>query len=135
MIISTLYDVLYVDINEKKEVDIDEIFKIQDIKAVENHQNQFYILANKCQGTLGFYLLQLNEKKPEDNAKFIYQDVSKLEIGDAKIFFHNDKEDNPMIIVSFKTIYLNSFNLIVIDLKKGKVNYRYESYHLWETSL
>lgn len=37
--------------------------------------------------------------------------------------------------MSFKSIYINTYNVIVICLSKKTVIFRYEVYHLWEASI
>ena len=64
MIVSTFYDVLFVDINRKEEVDIDNLYKIGDIRSIVYTDKKFYILANKCERLLGYYLIAIDEKKP-----------------------------------------------------------------------
>ena len=62
--ISTFYDVLYVDLHNDIEEDIDNKFKIGDIRSVVYFDGFFYILANKCDRLLGTYLISLKEKDP-----------------------------------------------------------------------
>jgi len=37
------------------------------------------------------------------------------------------------LVVSYKTIYINLFSAIVLDMKTGMIKFRYESYQLWES--
>ena len=39
------------------------------------------------------------------------------------------------MIVSLKSIYINTFGLFVIDLQTKQVIFRHESYHLWEANI
>ena len=94
MIVSTFYDVLYVNIKKKKEVDIDNIYHIADMKSVISNRGEFFILANKCEGTLGCFLLSIKEKEPEEGARYLIHIRSKLEMGDAKMFINEDKDLN-----------------------------------------
>ena len=135
MVVSTHFDVLYVDIKRKIEVDIDDLFHIADMKSVINYNKKFYILANKLCGTLGYFLLSIDENDPADSAQFLVNYKTKLEIGDAKMFLSETANKDLQLIISFKSIYINTFNVIVVDIKSERIKYRYECYHLWETSL
>ena len=88
MIVSTFYDVLFVDINRKEEVDIDNLYKIGDIRSIVYTDKKFYILANKCERLLGYYLIAIDEKKPGDvtNPNMLINWKSKLDIADANLY-------------------------------------------------
>lgn len=51
----------------------------------------------------------------------------------------NSKKQNKIsggfLIVSLKSIYINTFGLFVIDLQSKQVIFRHESYHLWEANI
>ena len=75
------------------EVDIDELIHIDSIKEIvhDPEENQFYLLANKRYGVLGFYLIRFEAKNP-DNHKFLTKWRHNLEIGDANIFILTGQE-------------------------------------------
>jgi hypothetical protein len=64
VVIATFYDVLYVDIKKDLEVDIDNLYHVGDIRSIVNFENKFYVLANKQERLLGYYLLEIDEKTP-----------------------------------------------------------------------
>jgi len=49
--------VLYVDLHKDIEEDIDNKFRIGDIRSVIYVDGDFYILANKCDSLLGNYII------------------------------------------------------------------------------
>ena len=55
-------DVLWLKCNRDsgKEIDIDEMFNISEIKCMKWHGDKFYILANKHKRILGYYLLEID---------------------------------------------------------------------------
>ena len=57
--------------------------------------------------------------------------LDKTEGDDQKL----DDKDTGFLIVSLKSIYVNTFGLFVIDLLTKKVVFRHESYHLWEANI
>jgi hypothetical protein len=52
--------VLWVNIKKKIEIDIDEQYLLGDIKSLKKVKNKFYVLANKYQRKLGYFLLELD---------------------------------------------------------------------------
>ena len=63
-IIGSFLDVLYLDIEEEHELDIDSQYGVADIKSIINHKRKFYILANKKNRLLGYYLIEIDECDP-----------------------------------------------------------------------
>ena len=59
-IIASTDDVLWVNIKKKIEIDIDEQYLLGDIKSLKKEKNKFYVLANKYQRKLGYFLLELD---------------------------------------------------------------------------
>lgn len=52
--------------------------------AYDPDEKVFYIIANKYNETLGFYVLKIKETTPED-MMFLIKWETKLDIGDAQI--------------------------------------------------
>jgi len=84
-IIASTDDVLWFDIQSQNEVDIDDVYQLGDIKSLLYYDEKFYVLANKYQRKLGYFLLEIdtmlygNIKKP----KYVIKWENKLAIGDA----------------------------------------------------
>ena len=55
---------LYLDIEKDQEVDIDNLYHIGDIRSVVHSNEKFYILSNKCEKLLGYYLIEVDEQNP-----------------------------------------------------------------------
>ena len=62
MVTATASDALWIDMENEKELDIDEIFGIGNIKAIKYQSGKFYILANKYQKKLGVFLLEIDTR-------------------------------------------------------------------------
>lgn len=66
---------------------------------------------------------------------------NKLEIADAQLQvmevsrtqLNGSVLREKELVVSYKTIYINLFSAIVLDMKTGMIKFRYESYQLWES--
>lgn len=59
-ILATNEDALYINLKERKEVDIDNITGLSCIRAVHYYKSHFYILANKKNGIIGLYLSKMD---------------------------------------------------------------------------
>ena len=60
-IVTSEKDILYVNMVEEYEVDIDDAEGISDIKNIIYKSNHFYIIANKKESKLGYYLLDFDQ--------------------------------------------------------------------------
>jgi hypothetical protein len=79
--------------------------------------------------------------------------MQKLDISNGDLFImktteesneivHSKKEQNQKaakdhfdIVMSFKSIGINTYNIIVLDLESQKIKYWHESYQLWESQV
>lgn len=139
--IASADDSIYLNLSGKKkyEIDIDQEFMISAIKCVIYDRGSFYLLANKTRGKLGLYLIRMDEHAPivsdkntgkqELNGEFIINMGNKLNIGDANMFvLSNDRQGYRELILSYKTMYINTFNCNVIDLCDKAIIFRHESF-------
>ena len=55
---------LWINLKNKIEIDIDNEYKIGNIKMIYNFERKFYILANSLDHRMGIYLLEFDEEKP-----------------------------------------------------------------------
>jgi hypothetical protein len=69
LMVASPRDCLYVDIKNKKEVDIDDEHGLKNFNTIlfDAEDNQIYIIANKLNGELGFYILNLQGNNPYKN--------------------------------------------------------------------
>ena len=56
-LVASIDDVLFVNMKTKVEIDIDEKFHIKGIKACLYHEGSYFVLANKFEERLGYFLL------------------------------------------------------------------------------
>lgn len=119
-VIASQEDGIYINLENDEQTDLDKLYKISNIKEIiyDQEESYFYILANKFDDKLGFFILRINQEDPNDWT-FIMKVKNKLDIGDADIFILRDEQQKyKELVVSYKTIFLNTYNIIVIDLTK-----------------
>ena len=46
---------------------------------------------------------------------------------------HHSSHDHYYVVMSFKSIGINTYNVMVFDLENNKIKYWHESYQLWES--
>jgi hypothetical protein len=94
---------------------------------------------------LGFYLIRFDAKNPED-FQFLTSWGHNLDIGDANMFMLKGLDPHSgngsyfkELVVSYKTIYINTFNISLTDLAstddKSNTLFRFEPFQLWESSI
>ena len=133
-------DGIYINSKTKQEVDIDEQYKIGNIKEIifDTDDDVFYILSNKYMEKLGFFVLKMHENDPLQ-CKFLIKWKNKLDIGDTNIFVLRNKEKGiKEITISYKTIFINTYNVVVMDISKEQdksIIFRHESFQLWESQI
>ena len=60
VMIASFYDIIWIDLETGREIDIDETFGIGNIRSIKFNGESFYILANKSDRKLGYYLIQIH---------------------------------------------------------------------------
>ena len=93
MIIASNDDGIYKDIKKGIEIDLDDKFNIGNIKEIihDEEDHVFYILANKFDEKLGFFIIRMDEHDPVNDFKFLTKYKNKLDIGDCKLFVMRSK--------------------------------------------
>lgn len=73
---------------------------------------------------------------------FLMQWNNKLDIRDCDVSMFQEKvihdgkpHKNNYVVLSFKSIGINTYNVIVLDIKTGKPKYWHESFQLWESQV
>jgi hypothetical protein len=64
---------------------------------------------------------------------------NKLDVGDVGLDFMKEKLSDgtvsDSIVVSYKCIGINTYNVFVIDIESGLIKYRHEGFQLWESPI
>ena len=88
------------------------------------------MITNKQKGLLGFFVLKL----PSHNVRqvtWLMRYLNKLDIGDTNIFINYRSVNSRELVISFKTIYINTYNIYVLDISSDDSKtllYRHESF-------
>lgn len=103
-----------------KSIDLDEKYHVKAIKqVVYDYEDQvFYLMANRYKDKLGFFCVVFHEDNPDDY-HFLIKIKNKLDIADANIYvLRNMEKMYKELVLSYKTIYLNTYNITVLDISK-----------------
>ena len=141
LVVASPEDCLYINLNEEKEVDVDETYQVSSIKEIifDEEDHLFYFLSNKFEEKLGFFVFSIKENDPLDY-RFFIKYKNKLDIGDADIYILRSRKNRlKEIVISYKTIYINTFNVLVMDISgattEKSIIFRHESFQLWESEI
>lgn len=137
-IVTSSEDILYVDMKSGLEIDLDEREEISNIENILADTDNFYVLANKKEGMLGYYLFNVNINDPHADSEYYINWTNKLDIGNCDMHLLTNQKGKYVkksIVVSYKCIGINTFNVFVIDLKTKLIKYWHESYQLWESKV
>lgn len=152
-IVTSEDEIRYVDLKKTKEIDLAVQEGVAGIESVLADDHDFYVLANKRDHKLGYYLFTVNQADPEGNGpnspsprspdKYLINWNNKLDIGDCAMHIMYDKaapadgviegvnyggaEVSECIVVCYKSIGINTFNVFVIDLNTRLIKYWHES--------
>lgn len=126
-------DILYVDIKSGKEIDLDDREEISAIQNIITDDNHFYVLANKKEARLGYYLFSVNLNNPDEDSEYLIQWTNKLDIGNCDLHLMEEKdsktgENHTNLVISYKSIGINTFNVFVISLSDKLIKYWHEGY-------
>jgi hypothetical protein len=131
-----------VDLKEKTDIDLYDLFNITyAVNMIFDREEEcFYILSNRQSSSIGFFLVKFFAVNP-GKYKFITMWRHLLEVGDANMSISKGMDSHGVwykeLIVGYKTIFINTYNIVVIDLAKdgekmGTLQ-RFESFQLWES--
>ena len=113
-------------------IDLDMEYKVCNFKSVayDSEDKVFYVIVNKYDEKLGVFLIKFDEQNPY-NFNFFLKYKNKLDISNAHLTIvrNNDKKFKELV-VSYKTIFINTYNVRVIDISSPKpwLLYTHESF-------
>lgn len=64
--------------------------------------------------------------------------MNKLDVGDAKVYINIRSNHSRELVVSYKSIYINTYTIIVLDITSDNdktMLFRHESFQLWESEI
>jgi len=128
-IATTYTNCLMVDMKHQLEVDVDDNEEISNITNIIYGENQFYVMANKKCGKLGYFLFSLDTNDPEAPAHYFLNWSNRLDIADCDMALMMDKNTRKKtnMVVSYKNIGINTYNVFVYNLKTKLIMYNFEA--------
>lgn len=132
-IVTSEEDILFVDMTaeepDKREIDLDDRERIGRIQNIVANDTHFFVLANMKDSRLGMYLLTVCIEDALEPSNYLINWDNKLEIGDCDLHLMTFADDGEKaVVVSYKSIDINTFNVFVISLNDGFVKFWHESY-------
>ena len=86
---------------------------------MDEDNGKFYFLANMRRGRIGFFLIRFTEDNPKE-FNFLTMWPHKLDIYNVNMQVIRDIDANgepyKELIIGYKTIYINTYNLVVMDM-------------------
>ena len=120
--LASMNDALWYSEHNHEEVDIDLLLEIDIIKCLifDEEDNEFYILSNKKKGLIGFFLTTFHEGNPYDHTD-LTMIKNRLDIDSVNLFILRGQDPITKsyykeLVISYKTIYINTYNVVVQDI-------------------
>ena len=92
-IVTSVNDILFINLKTGYELDLDEQENIGDILNIVGDGNYFYILANKQNGILGYYLLMVEIDNPEKPAVYLINWTNGFNVRDVDLNFMQERKE------------------------------------------
>tara|TARA_B110000285_G_scaffold74141_1_gene85490 strand:+ start:1601 stop:2065 length:465 start_codon:yes stop_codon:yes gene_type:complete len=133
-LIATADDCMYINLIKKSEIDMDDQEGISCIKNCSVDKDYFYLFTNKKEKKLGYYFLRIPVKDPTvEKTEYFIKWTNKLDCGDCNIDMIYEGHSkcsttHQYAILSFKSVGINTFNVLVFDVKHKLCRYWHESY-------
>lgn len=108
---------MFVNIAKKIQKNMTKMVEMTDFKHIIYNagDDQFYVLANRFNGKLGVYVITINASD-YTMIGYVYKQDTNLDIADANLYINNFNQLKELII-SYKVIYINTFDILIIDLR------------------
>lgn len=97
---------------------------INNIKSIiyDAEETDFYFLCNWKEGETGFFLIKFSEEDPTKKV-FLTMWRHNLDIGDSNMYISrgsDNKGSYKELVCGYKTIGINTYNTVVLDLSSDK---------------
>lgn len=84
-IVTSSMDILYVDMTKHLEIDLDDREEVSSIQNIITGDKHFYVLANKKEARLGYYLFSVSIDDPDEESDYLINWTNKLDIGNCDL--------------------------------------------------
>lgn len=78
-------DILYVDMTKQIEIDLDDREDVSSIQNIITGDKHFYVLANKKEARLGYYLFSVSIDDPDEESEYLINWTNKLDISNCDL--------------------------------------------------
>lgn len=120
-VVASVQDGIWVNTVTKREVDLDVVFQISDIRCIvyDSEEDVFYLLANRFREGIGFFLIRFDAQDP---AKYNFLTTWKqnLDVDNVNMNLSRGVEKNGTpfkeLIISYKTIFINTYTVVTQNL-------------------
>ena len=108
----------------------------------DSEDGSFYIVVNKYQEKLGFYVCRFDERNIE-SMDFLVRWQNKLDIDNCHLNMTwsnapKGKSTFKELIIGFKQIFVNTYNIFVIDITltdRKPIQFHHEIFQQWESDI
>lgn len=128
----------FIDTAKKTIEDItEEKLEIEEVEDIlwDDVDECWYVLVNKMEGKYGFFVFKYYLKDMK-NPTHLIKWVNKLNIGDCNMAINDNNTGIRELVISYKVIYINTYNVMVLDLSPDldqRIVFRHESSQVWES--
>jgi len=136
--VCSINDILFMDLNKSYELDIDSKESVGDILNIICQDNVFYVMSNKKNNILGYYLFMIDIDNPEGEYTYLIHWTNKCNIRQSDLSFLRrefNSQDESLLAVSYTAEGLNTYNVFVFDIKTKLICYWFETFHLFESPI
>ena len=122
----------------QREEELSDYYNLEDIKCVhyDSEDEYFFLLANKRNEKLGFYLIKFKEN---DISVFFFlqSELTRLDVSDVNMYVQSGGDEMSgkfkELIVSYKVIFINTYNILLSDISSDidtevNIAFRHESH-------
>ena len=140
-IVTSINDVLFIDLKTGFELDIDAKENVSNILNIVSDEDYFYIIANKKHDVIGYYLFMMDINKPTAEFEYLINWTNKMNIKSIDLQFLVDEADEntgkmtKRLAVSYKSEGINTYNVFVFDMETKYVKFWFEAYQLYESPI
>ena len=105
------------------EIDLDEFWGLDNFRNItfDEEEKEFYLLANKKNNLVGFFLIKFSYNDLKVNSDFLISQPTGLDIDDAglsilRAYDPIKKTYTKELVISYKIIFINIYNVWVFDM-------------------
>ena len=96
------------------------MYNIDEVRQLiyDLEEEEFYILTNKKEENMGFFLLKFPKEDPTNNI-YLTNWEHNLDIGDSNMYISRgtkNGDDFKELICGYKTIGINIYNTVILDI-------------------